>query len=92
MAASSGFKPKMLREPSSHAAMRPAKSSMSEPKFQSGQTVEYVPPRNSYSPGGAYVVVALLPERDGLFEYRIKHSKEPYERVAKESELQALAV
>jgi hypothetical protein len=65
---------------------------MSDPKFQSGQTVEYVPPRNSHGPGGAYVVVALLPERDGLFEYRIKHSKEPYERVAKESELRGLGL
>jgi len=65
---------------------------MSDPKFQSGQTVKYIPPRHSNGSSGTYVVVARLPERDGLFEYRIKHSKEPYERVAKESELQALAV
>jgi hypothetical protein len=32
--------------------------------------------------GGAYVVTATLPERDGEFEYR-----EPHERVMTESEL-----
>jgi len=64
---------------------------MNEPKYEVGQAVEYSAKRLSYAPGGAYVVVALLPERDGQFEYRIKHSKEPHERVAKESELSDIA-
>jgi hypothetical protein len=33
------------------------------------------------------VVVAKLSERDGEFEYYIKHSSELHERIAKESEL-----
>jgi hypothetical protein len=36
---------------------------------------------------GAYEVIALLPEREGQFEYRIKSRGEPHERVAKESDL-----
>jgi hypothetical protein len=38
---------------------------------------------------GAYEVIALLPERDGQFEYRIKSRGEPHERVVKESDLSA---
>jgi hypothetical protein len=33
------------------------------------------------------VVTAKLPERDGEFEYHIKHSSELHERIAKEGEL-----
>jgi hypothetical protein len=36
---------------------------------------------------GAYEVTKQLPERDGQFEYRIKSSSEPHERVAKEGDL-----
>jgi hypothetical protein len=36
---------------------------------------------------GAYEVTKQLPERNGQFEYRIKSSSEPHERVVKESEL-----
>ena len=32
-------------------------------------------------PGGAYIVVQRMPERDGEFEYRVKSSIEPRERV-----------
>jgi len=40
------------------------------------------------APRGAYKVTARLPQSDdGQFEYRIKHSGEAYERIAKESEL-----
>ena len=63
---------------------------MSEPKFKPGEAAEYLPPRHAHGLSGAYTIVALLPERDGAFEYRIKHSKESYERVAKESELRKL--
>ena len=37
--------------------------------------------------GGAYTVLALLPERDGKLQYRVKSDREPYERVVKEDEL-----
>ena len=56
-------------------------------KFILGQEVEYHSPRRLYSPPGIYVVTAKLPERDGEFEYHIKHTNEPHERIAKESEL-----
>ena len=42
---------------------------------------------NRDAPRGPLEVIKQLPERDGQFEYRIKSSREPHERVAKESEL-----
>jgi hypothetical protein len=36
---------------------------------------------------GGYTVLALLPERDGRFQYRIKSDRESYERVVKEDDL-----
>ena len=56
-------------------------------KFTIGQAVEYSAPRGHYAPPGIYLVTAKLPERDGEFEYHIKHSSELHERIAKESEL-----
>jgi hypothetical protein len=41
--------------------------------------VEFSPPRWLYAPPGIYVVTAKLPERDGEFEYHIKHTKEFHE-------------
>ena len=56
-------------------------------KFILGQGVGYTPPHGQYAPPGLYVVTAKLPERDGEFEYRIKHINEAHERTARESEL-----
>jgi hypothetical protein len=56
-------------------------------KFILGQAVEYVPPRGQYAPPGIYVVTAKLPQRDGEFEYQIKHTSELHERIARESDL-----
>jgi hypothetical protein len=56
-------------------------------KFILGQTVKYYSPRGLYAPPGIYVVTAKLPERDGEFEYHVKHTSEPHERIARESEL-----
>ena len=40
------------------------------------------------APGGVYTVTGRLPQgNDGQFEYRIKHSHEDHERIAKQSEL-----
>jgi hypothetical protein len=36
---------------------------------------------------GAYQVTKQLPERNGEFEYHIKHAGEPHTRVVRESEL-----
>jgi hypothetical protein len=52
-----------------------------------GQALEYYSPRKLYAPPGIYVVTAKLPERDGEFEYHIKHTSELHERIARESEL-----
>jgi hypothetical protein len=59
-------------------------------KFHLGQMVEYIPARGTYTPRGAYVVMAKLPERDGEFEYRVRNMNEQHERMARESELRAL--
>jgi hypothetical protein len=56
-------------------------------KFILGQAVAYPSPRGRYGPPGIYFVTARLPERDGEFEYHIKHASELHERIAKESEL-----
>jgi hypothetical protein len=55
--------------------------------FILGQAVAYTPPRGQYSPPEIYLVTAKLPERDGEFEYHIKHTSERHERIARESEL-----
>jgi hypothetical protein len=56
-------------------------------KFILGQRVEYYSPRGLFAPPGIYVVIAKLSERDGDFEYYIKHTRELHERIAEESEL-----
>jgi hypothetical protein len=60
-------------------------------KFHLGQTVAYYPPVKTWAPRGAYVVTAKLPERDGEFEYHIRHAGEQHERIARESELSKIA-
>jgi hypothetical protein len=56
-------------------------------KFILGQAVEYYAPSGLHAPPGAYAVTAKLPERDGQFEYHIKHTSELHERIAREREL-----
>jgi hypothetical protein len=56
-------------------------------KFILGQPVGYTPARGLHAPPGIYVVIAKLSERDGELEYYIKHTRELYERIAKEGEL-----
>jgi hypothetical protein len=60
-------------------------------KFMVGQAVEYWPPKGFHAPRGTYIVTATLPERGGEFEYHIRSAVEEFERVAKESELRAIA-
>jgi hypothetical protein len=50
-------------------------------KFQVGQAVQF-----SHT-DRLYAVTAVLPERDGEVEYCINNEGEPYQRLAKESEL-----
>jgi hypothetical protein len=72
-----------------HPADPPMTLSNMRHKFILGQLVDYSPPRGLYAAPGIYVVTAQLPERDGEFEYHIKHTSELHERIARESELQA---
>jgi hypothetical protein len=67
----------------------PGSDAMPNHKFNVGRTVTYRPAsRSQDAPRGAYKITARLPQSDdGQFEYRIKHSGEAYERIAKESEL-----
>jgi hypothetical protein len=62
---------------------------MASHKFHIGQSVSYRPTsRNQGAPRGAYKITARLPQdQGGQFDYRIKHSGEAHERIAKESEL-----
>ena len=60
-------------------------------KFHLGQMVAYNPQWGTWAPWGPYVVTAKLPERDGEFEYHIRHAVEQHERMARESELSTVA-
>ena len=55
-------------------------------KFGLGQAVQFSP-QSARVTSGLYVITGLLPERDGEFEYCIYNEAEPYQHVAKESEL-----
>jgi hypothetical protein len=39
---------------------------------------------------GSYEVLAQFPDRDGEFQYRLKSDREPYQRIAKEHELEPI--
>jgi hypothetical protein len=60
---------------------------MPDHRFHVGQTVFLYPSLERNLPGGAYIVIQKLPERDGEFEYRVRSSNEPHERVVRESQL-----
>jgi hypothetical protein len=58
-------------------------------RFRAGQMVRFsggYPYRDAA--GGSYEVIRPLPFGDGDYQYRIKSSNEPHERVVKESELE----
>lgn len=58
-------------------------------KFHVGQTVFYTSsPITRPGASGSYKVVRLLPSDGEDYQYRIKHSGEAFERVAKESQLE----
>ncbi len=56
-------------------------------KFQIGQTVFLIPSFGLNIPGGAYIIIKKLPERDGEFQYQVKSAREPHERVVREPQL-----
>lgn len=58
-------------------------------KFRKGETVRLsrgrFPDRTG---GGVYEIVRLLPESDGEFQYRIKATGAPTERMVREGEIE----
>jgi hypothetical protein len=57
-------------------------------KFKVGQLVDFAPSRPGVAtPGRQYEVIRLLPADGGELQYRVKSKSEPFERVARESEL-----
>ena len=59
---------------------------MASHKFKVGDIVAINPAISRFVPDGVFEVIKQLPG-NGEPEYRIKSSKEPHERVARESEL-----
>jgi hypothetical protein len=57
-------------------------------KFRIGQLVNYLDRERA---AGLYQVTQLLPSEDNSFQYRIKNSSEPHERMVKEYELRSVA-
>jgi len=74
----------------SHAnAMNAIAAALRTHKFRVGQTVFYTSsPITRPGASGSYKVVRLLPSDGEDYQYRIKHSGEAFERVAKESQLE----
>jgi hypothetical protein len=61
---------------------------ISAPLYRAGQRVRFArgsPFRNALD--NDYEVLHQLPSRDGEYQYRIKSSREPHERVVKEGEI-----
>jgi hypothetical protein len=56
-------------------------------KFHIGQSVLVEASPHLNMPGGVFVVTKKLPEQNGEFQYRIKKSNEPHERVVRESQM-----
>ena len=63
-------------------------SSMQDHKFKIGQSVNFTSgPCGRGGGSGVYKVTQLLPPEGDDYQYRIKSSEEPHERVVKESQL-----
>ena len=66
---------------------------MASHKYKVGQSVRLSPGKSSLPAGGqAYKIVRVLPADGNELQYRIKSAYETFERIARESELFALAV
>ena len=69
----------------------PNEPHMAAHKFRVGQSVRFTPGKMTPPAlGQAYMVVRALPAEHGEYRYRIKSVYEPYERIARESELSAV--
>lgn len=61
---------------------------MSGHKFKVGQVVTYLGREKAF---GTYKITQLMPPEGGDFQYRIRNTNEPHERVVKESDLDRAA-
>jgi hypothetical protein len=67
-------------------------NAMSNHKFKVGQTVNYTPRFiGTVSADATFKITRLLPAENDELQYRIRSASEPYERVAKESQLDRAA-
>ncbi len=65
---------------------------MSRHKYRIGQLVAFVPDKLQVSvPSGTYKVMRLLPAAGRDLQYQIKNTAEVFERIARESQLEAHA-
>lgn len=65
---------------------------MQNRKFKIGQSVSFASGPMGRSPANrTYKVTQLLPPEGGDYQYRIKSTAEPHERVVKESQLSRIA-
>ena len=61
---------------------------MAHHRFKVSQLIDFAPSRPGVATTGRqYEVVRQLPAEGGELQYRVKSKSEPFERVAKESEL-----
>lgn len=61
---------------------------MASHKFKVGEAVAFTPGRHSMpASGGDYKIVRLMPSDGGENVYRVKCTREPFERIAREIEL-----
>jgi hypothetical protein len=57
-------------------------------RFKIGNMVHFIPNRaRNNAAEGPYEILALLPECDGNFQYRVKNSLEQYQRIVQERDL-----
>ena len=67
-------------------------NAMSNHKFKVGQTVNYTPRFiGTVRADAIFKITRLLPAEDDELQYRIRSASEPYERVAKETQLDRAA-
>jgi hypothetical protein len=62
---------------------------MSDHKFKVGQTVSYLSsPRRGGTRSDVFKIMQCLPPQGEDFQYRLRGTNEPHDRVVKESELE----
>ena len=64
---------------------------MATHKFKIGQIVFLSPSFGHNIPAGTYIITKRMPEHHGEFEYQVRSSNEPHERVVRENQLRRAA-